>query len=156
MSVWNVPFFALLSESSVLSWGTVTAAHQTSVEAFVWEKWQRKWEFKGGVKLKTHKVEDKHRQTDKQKTRQGVGHSHAQRPIYLWTLAQAQNQRQCHWGGRTEGGLRSVFGSSSSSGLGVARGLQGERDRHGITGPEAQVHFRSPTTKILCLLSEIV
>ncbi len=156
MSVWNVPFFALLSESSVMSWGTVTAAHQTSVEAFVWEKWQRKWEFKGGVKLKTHKVEDKHRQTDKQKTRQGVGHSHAQRPIYLWTLAQAQNQRQCHWGGRTEGGLRSVFGSSSSSGLGVARGLQGERDRHGITGPEAQVHFRSPTTKILCLLSEIV
>ncbi len=148
MSEWHVPFFGLLSESSVLikcQWKRLCERSGRESENLKKGEWKK------------HKLKDKHRQTDKQKTRQCVGHSHAKRPSYLWTLAQAQNQRQCHWGGRTEGGLRSVFGSSSSSGLGVVRGLQGgERHRHGITGPEAQVHFLSPTTKILCLLSEVV
>lgn len=47
-------------------------------------------------------------------------------PNYLGKQAQAQNQTLCHWGRSIEGGLRSVFGASSSSGQGGSGGLQGK------------------------------
>lgn len=52
-------------------------------------------------------------------------------PNYLGKQAQAQNQTLCHWGRSIEGGLRSVFGASSSSGQGGSGGLQGKEKQTG-------------------------
>lgn len=56
----------------------------------------------------------------------GEGHRNTQRPNYLGKQARAQNQTLCHWGRSIGGGLRSVFGASSSSGRGGSGGLQGK------------------------------
>lgn len=49
-----------------------------------------------------------------------------QRPNYLGKRARAQNQTLCHWDRSIGGGLRSVFGASSSSRRGGSGGLQGK------------------------------
>lgn len=56
----------------------------------------------------------------------GGEHKNTQRPDYLGKQARAQNQTLCHWGRSIGGGLRSVFGASSSSGQGGSGGLQGK------------------------------
>ena len=53
-------------------------------------------------------------------------HRNIQRPNYLGKQDRAQNQTLCHWGRSIVGGLRSVFGASSSSGQGGSGGLQGK------------------------------
>lgn len=53
-------------------------------------------------------------------------HRNTQRPNYLGKQARTQNQTLCHWGRSKGGGLRSVFGASSSSGQGGSEGLQGK------------------------------
>lgn len=69
-------------------------------------------------------------------------------PDYLGTRARAQNQTQCHWGRSIGGGLRSVFGASSSSGQGGSGGLQGkERQRQTITATHSPCVPTEPKSK---------
>lgn len=76
----------------------------------------------------------------------GEIHRNTQRPNYLGKQARAQNQTLCHWGRSIGGGLRSVFGASSSSGQGGSGGLQGkEKQTHD--------HCYSPCPSHLKLLS---
>ena len=84
----------------------------------------------------------------------GEGHRNTQRPNYLGKRAQAQNQTLCHWGRSKEGGLRSVFGASSSSGRGGSGGLQGKERQtgHHCYSPCPSLTTLSITTAQLCHL----
>lgn len=70
-------------------------------------------------------------------------------PNYLGKQAQAQNQTLCHWGRSIEGGLRSVFGASSSSGQGGSGGLQGKEK-------QTDDHSYSPCPSHLKLTTELL
>lgn len=68
-------------------------------------------------------------------------HSNTKKPNYLGKQTQAQNQRLYHWGRSIGGGLRSVFGASSSSGQGGSGGYRAKRNRQTITAPLSKTDF---------------
>lgn len=76
----------------------------------------------------------------------GEIHKNTQWPNYLGKQARAQNQTLCHWGRSIGGGLRSVFGASSSSGQGGSGGLQGKEK-------QTDDHCYSPCPSHLKLVS---